>query len=52
MSKMVRFLKRDCGATAIEYALIAGTTGLLLIAVLPALESALNGSYTSLTNAM
>ena len=52
MSKLVHFLKRQDGVTAIEYALIAGVTGLVLIAVLPALESGLSTIFTSLANGM
>ncbi|MGI9463748.1 MAG: Flp family type IVb pilin [Aestuariivirgaceae bacterium] len=52
MSNFVKFLRAENGATAIEYALIAGATGLLLIAVLPGLESSLNGTFTSLSSAM
>ncbi len=52
MHYLKAFLKREEGATAIEYALIASVTGLVLIAVLPALETALNGTFTSLANGM
>ena len=52
MSKMVRFLKQDEGATAIEYALIASAIGLVLIAVLPAIESGLSGTFTALAAGM
>jgi len=52
MSKIVQFLKQETGATAIEYALIASATGLVLIAVMPALKSALDGTFTSLSSAM
>ena len=52
MSKILNFIKRDDGATAIEYALIASAIGLVLIAVLPALESALDGTFTSLAQGM
>ena len=52
MSKMVRFLKQDEGATAIEYALIASVTGLVLIAVLPDLETGLNATFTALAAGM
>ena len=52
MSKIKKILKQDTGATAIEYALIAGATGLVLIAVMPALASSLDGIFTSLSDAM
>ena len=52
MRRLVRFLRQDSGATAIEYALIASVTGLLLIAVLPGLESGLTATFTALANGM
>lgn len=42
MNKLVRFLKDESGATAIEYGLIAAAIGLMLVAVLPALRDALS----------
>ena len=38
MSKLVKFLKDDSGATAIEYGLIAAATGLALVAVMPGIK--------------
>ncbi|NNE22572.1 MAG: Flp family type IVb pilin [Rhizobiales bacterium] len=52
MSKIVRILKQEEGATAIEYALIASATGLVLIAVLPAISSGLTGTFNSLVAGM
>ncbi len=52
MSKFVRFIKDDSGATAIEYGLIAAATGLVLVAVMPAVESALDGTFTTISGAM
>ena len=52
MSKFAKFLKDDSGATAIEYGLIAAATGLVLVAVMPAVESALNTTFTTLSAAM
>ncbi len=52
MSKLVRFINDEAGATAIEYAVIAAATGLVLIAVLPALQSALDDKYTTIAGAM
>ena len=48
----VRFFKNESGATAIEYGLIAGATGLALIAVMPAIETGLSGIFTDLANGM
>jgi len=52
MDKLVRFLSDETGVTAIEYALIAGTTALVLVAVLPSLQSALEGEFTSVADGM
>ena len=52
MSKFTGFLKNQSGATAIEYALIAGTTGLILIAVMPLIGTALTTVFTDLASAM
>ena len=52
MAKFMQFLRDETGATAIEYALIAGATGLVLIAVMPALESSLDTIFTSLAAGM
>ena len=52
MSKLVRFMKDDSGATAIEYGLIAAATGLVLVAVMPALESSLTTTFNSVSTAM
>ena len=52
MRRLARFLSNEDGATAIEYALIAATTGLVLIAVMPAVGSSLNGVFTSLANGL
>ena len=47
-----RFFKDESGATAIEYGLIAAATGLTLVAVMPAIETALTTTFTSIGNAM
>lgn len=52
MSKLVRFMKDESGATAIEYGLIAAATGLVLVAVMPAVESALTTTFTTISAAM
>lgn len=49
MNKLVRFVKDESGATAIEYGLIAAAIGLMLVAVLPFLRGALEGVYTGIT---
>ena len=52
MKKLFQFLKDDAGVTSIEYALISGTTALVLVAALPGLEAALSGQYTAIAGAM
>lgn len=52
MSKLVRFMKDESGATAIEYGLIAAATGLALVATLPLIESGLTGVFTDVGGAL
>jgi len=47
---LVRFLKDEAGATAIEYGLIAAGIALALIAILKQLGLTLEGIFTTLTN--
>lgn len=48
MSKLVRFVKDESGATAIEYGLIAAATGLALAAVMPSIKDSLSATFTSI----
>ena len=48
MTKFVRFVKDESGATAIEYALIAAAMGLALVTAMPWLGSAITGKFSSL----
>jgi len=52
MNKLVRFVKDDSGATAIEYGLIAAATGLALVAVIPILKSKLDTTFTSISGSL
>lgn len=52
MSKLVRFLKNESGATAIEYGLIAAATGIALSIVMPEIASALTGTFNTIEAAM
>ena len=52
MNKLVRFVKDESGATVIEYGLIAAAIGLMLVLVLPALRTALQGVYTGITDGL
>jgi pilus assembly protein Flp/PilA len=49
-SLLVKFLKDETGATAIEYGLIAAGIALALIAILNQLGLTLAGVFTTLTN--
>ena len=48
MMKLLAFKKRDDGATAIEYALIASVVGLGIVSGLQLLPPALNALFTSI----
>ena len=48
MNKLVRFVKDESGATAIEYGLIAAATGLALVAVMPTIYSNLKATFSSI----
>ena len=48
MNKIVRFLKDESGATAIEYGLIAAATGLALVLVMPTLGGYLEDIFTKI----
>lgn len=52
MNRLMRFFNDESGVTAIEYALIAGTTALALIAVMPTIGTSLNATFTSISVAM
>ncbi len=45
---IIRFLKDDSGATAIEYGLLAALIGLAIVAGATALGSTLNAFFTSI----
>ena len=53
MNKLVvRFLKDNSGATAIEYGLIAAGISVAIIAVVNTLGTKLNGTFSSVSNAL
>ena len=52
MNKLMRFVKDESGATAIEYGLIAAATGLALVAVMPTIKTKLTTTFTSISNAL
>ena len=49
---LIRFLKDESGATAIEYGLIAAGIAVAIIAVVQGLGSKLNTTFTSVQNAL
>jgi pilus assembly protein Flp/PilA len=52
MTKLVRFVKDESGATAIEYGLIAAAIGLMLVVAMPLLSTALKAVFSSITGAL
>lgn len=48
MNKLMRFVKDESGATAIEYGLLAAGIGLMLIVIVPQLGSTLWGVFTGI----
>jgi pilus assembly protein Flp/PilA len=52
MSKIVRFLRDESGATAIEYGLIAAGISVAIITAVTALGSSLNTTFTSVSTAI
>jgi pilus assembly protein Flp/PilA len=52
MSKIVRFLRDESGATAIEYGLIAAGIAVAIITAVSSLGSGLNTTFTSVSTAV
>ena len=52
MNKLVRFVKDEAGATAIEYGLIAAATGLALVAIMPTIKTQLGAIFTSISGGL
>jgi pilus assembly protein Flp/PilA len=50
MSKLVKFVKDESGATAIEYGLIAAATGLALVAVMPTIKTKLSATFANISS--
>jgi Flp pilus assembly pilin Flp len=48
MTQLLRFLRSESGVTAIEYGLIGSIMGLVLVAVMPILATAIVGSFSSI----
>jgi pilus assembly protein Flp/PilA len=49
---IARFVKDECGATAIEYGLIAAGISLAIIAAVNGLGSKLNTNFNSINNSL
>jgi len=47
-----RFLKDESGATAIEYGLIAGLIGVVIIAAVTTLGTTINAKFTEIGSAL
>jgi pilus assembly protein Flp/PilA len=52
MALIVRFLRNDDGATAIEYGLIAAGISVAIIATVAGLGTKLNSTFTSVSTAL
>jgi pilus assembly protein Flp/PilA len=50
MSKLQRFIFDQSGATAIEYALIAGSISIVIVASVNGIGSKLNSTFTNVSN--
>jgi pilus assembly protein Flp/PilA len=50
MAKLKSFLGDQSGATAIEYALIAGSISIVMVAALNIIGSRLNSTFTNVSN--
>ena len=49
---LLRFLRNESGATAIEYGLIAAGISIAIIAVVQSLGTQLNNTFTSVSTAL
>jgi pilus assembly protein Flp/PilA len=52
MSVLLRFLRNESGATAIEYGLIAAGISIAIVAVVKNVGTNLSGTFTSIQNAL
>jgi pilus assembly protein Flp/PilA len=51
MSELKRLMRDESGATAIEYAIIAGTLSIAIVAAVQSVGSTLNTTFTSVSTA-
>ncbi len=52
MKKYASFIKDESGATAIEYALLAGLIGVAIIGAVTALGGSISGLFTGLSTTL
>ena len=52
MLMMTRFLKDETGATAIEYAIIAGSLSVAIVVAVQAIGTTLNTSFTAVATGL
>ncbi len=50
--ELLRFLKSESGATAIEYAIIAGGISIVIVAAVQTIGTSLNTTFTSVAAAL
>jgi pilus assembly protein Flp/PilA len=52
MNKLMRFVKDESGATAIEYGLIAAAIGLMLVLVLPLVRTEVDRIFRAIATGL
>lgn len=52
MNRLRQFIRDDRGATAIEYALIAGTISIAILVAVQGIGTTLNNTFTSVRDAI
>jgi pilus assembly protein Flp/PilA len=52
IAKMREFLRAEDGATAIEYALIAGSISIVIVVAATTIGTKLNSTFTSVSNGL
>ena len=52
MTTIIRFWRDDCGATAIEYGLIAGLISVVIITALTRVGTRLNNKFNTVSTAI
>ncbi|QDA35687.1 Flp family type IVb pilin (plasmid) [Paracoccus liaowanqingii] len=51
-NRLVRLVRNESGATAIEYGLIAGLVAVVLVTALALMGDSLNDTFTAITGSM